>query len=1150
MGKANFGGSQDLSGLFASMQGSQTAPPVAKDPTTSSSSTKVTNYKFPKTPKATPSVSSSDPNTAMADLKYQRTTGAIDDFQYADALEALANSLSGSDRASTLTSAYNIRQTAKNNKDAKMIDGWKTQSVADPEVLSYLVNRMQTETDPDESVWLQETFNTVNNAVGDSRAVEAYNNGGSIADVVAHFKMKMDEQTKDSPQYRNAESDWQGWQDKADSLSLDKFKSSIDNQLKEGSIDLVEAKKRLQSFESKLRPGSTVKNNVDAYIKQASDNIFDASLARKDDSMQAQWQNHKLSSSDYSAYLEKRANPYKYTNVSQYNKLMSIAHGVKSGIVTVAKNGTLTIGGGSGSSGGSSTPSLTSASFGGVSVPKFTKTKEVTAWINEHNADQKAIENVLKANVAGSTASITVPARLFNPKASATAMISINPQDSKKVATLVALGVNNKKAIIYVKTGKNRATGTDLTDLGKFITLAGTATGPSDAAITHEYEYVQHGIQSASQIVDPTARANAINGVIAQVDEWVGNTQNKTTISKSVGFRLTTPKATGFQAPMDPGTPIGDLLADAHQAKVVLTNPESIPASSIDAKKSPLTAAASRGMADAAAIASGQYTHVMDKTGKLFVVPLADAPDDYGNRMPGKAGDNTDGLWTKAYLPDGNGGSVLGWAQVVPQKVQYTAYTIPSGGLSATSLKGDPTPSDANTTKQGTFQNDSAIVLGIPGSTRPAWETRGQDTLQTLNNNPGQILSTDQIARLAAYYGVSVDAVKKMLVPVTKEIAYNATIHQGSVGSSYRPTSGTIMVQNPGTGAWRQIPSMNINATGGMSSAGDSNIFKRDANGDIVIEIDPKTGNVTPQMSGTWATSYGETPIPTFSGNRAADQASFNADPNGAMMRGQTIYTRDADGHMIPLASADSSTPLGKISQAWAGTAFNDPAAKNDEIWNWKPGLDRNGVDTIQKAADAATAEATGRRWAQQAMVEAAIAETKRDAARAGVGPESRPQVDLTQHIKDLQHQFGLSSAQDQMQAGQDSAQRGIPSKRPPVAAPPTNANASIWQREIVASSLVPKPKAAITFTGPQVPDVQANSKVSAPVASVVPKVTPSVLGSLYRPTTAVSSNDSRHSAGASAPKITAPVTPKAVTPAKPKASAAGLAVGNKKVAS
>ena len=991
MGRASFGGSQDLSSLFSRIGASQ-ADSVTPTKTAKTPATKTYTVKPKALHPVTASYGGSDPGAALAMLNLRLTKGEIDEFEYADEEEAIAASVSDSeDRTKLLEHAYKMRQSAMASQDDKFKEGWSGGMVSDQEYLDYLTERLDGESNPEARDNLVQNVTAVSNYISDAQAVRKWKAGGPIQDIVMHYKNRMEAYPVDSPQRRSLEEEYWKYLDEMQKGQYEDLSQKLSAQVAKGDIDEAQALKALKAFRATVRPGSSYAKSMDQSIKGVADEVQAGIQYRADVKMENDWKAGRVSNATYRAYLEKSAVKYKYSAPSKYAQIMQLAKGVTTGQYHVTKSGNVVYGaasGGGGSSGGSSTTyKMTSPSgIEGMTIAETlkeihksdprvpTKFKNKTAAgqfltaMKNKTAGWQAIIDEAAAQgpdaVARGSVRVVVPANLLDPNAKPGTLKTITVTDAL-VHKAVVQASKDFKTINYVQTAYRYSTKDTQSQATDLLTKASNFHTPTkETASIYRDNFLQNMAEAGSN-PDPAKGAAQMRWAIKNYQDQYQNQYSKLTTKEQQAKKLgataqndlrhnnaewqdvRTDKAAGLGANM--GSPV---MQGWTQDLMELDGLMNETDKATDASPGSFRFVVGKALADNKLLTTRTGYPVINPDGSFSVVIPAEVSDSRDPETGLPAPENP-----KA--PGGNGS----WKKVIVQN--------PMGGFSIVRAPVTETP-------MGLKYASLKYSEKINGQTRRGRVT--SDELATFLKDKKMTLNQAVDAGL-----------------VTMETDKNLTTKRVVVGNQ-------VYLSNPLTGGW--VPEENAWRNPSDFGMIDNNSDpENDLQAGLVMWTRDANGNFIPVAKRGYSTGQGELPTPVFGTDGAGAQAFYNANRAVFEDPSTTVRTYDSTGRPMNMPEA--------WYQFGIGDALDPPThgeeRSREDFDPTLPGIQGYKINPVSAT-----------------RISAAVAADKRRAARFGdvfdrQAAEETPVGDaalkITKAVQDtLAKAFGLGSSEKDKQ--------------------------------------------------------------------------------------------------------------------------------------
>lgn len=252
------------------------------------------------------------------------------------------------DYSSYFAGLYNFnRNEGKARQDAAdqdAADRWANGLMSDAEWLAYIATAINREAgDPKrQQQWItaQRKYSSL---IADKQAEQAYESGGPISDLIAHYQERMSHMVKDSNEYRETSLRVNDLLDQRSADSLSDAAEAMVKQINAGKKTYGDLKALLQDSLKNTRPNSDLRKSIEKQIGDIDETLRTNKLEGSFEKLQFEYDAGKISGGTYAHKLRQMAGQFKDNDPKRYYQILEAA-------VALEKQGAA--GGGSGGSGG------------------------------------------------------------------------------------------------------------------------------------------------------------------------------------------------------------------------------------------------------------------------------------------------------------------------------------------------------------------------------------------------------------------------------------------------------------------------------------------------------------------------------------------------------------------------------------------------------------------------------------------------------------------------------------------------------------------------------------------------------------------------------------------------------------------------------
>jgi hypothetical protein len=390
---------------------------------------------------------------------------------------------------SGLYSQNNAAQKAKQDaEDQDALDRWENGLMTDGEWLAYVANRITAESDPKrKQKWItaQRKYTTV---IADKQAEFAYEEGGSINELIGHYEARMASMQPESNEYRELQLRVNDLMDQRSAEKIQEESEKLLLEIEKGTKTYGDLRDYLRDAHAQSRPNSDLRKQIDNQLDQVNETIRTNKVEGQFEKLQYQYDAGSLSARGYARALRRMAEPFKANDPKRYYQILQAA-------VALEKQG------GSGGGGGGGGYSGGGGSGGGGSK------KAINASIDALQAQRNDLLAAIEVYEAGGKDFVD-----STGKKVALTSAYIKQVDSKLMT------VWDKMSAAYTakgdKSAAKNAKKTKAEYIAKAVTLHNTID--ADEASRHLLEATTKQIQGALENPDPVAARAALQAVAAQ----------------------------------------------------------------------------------------------------------------------------------------------------------------------------------------------------------------------------------------------------------------------------------------------------------------------------------------------------------------------------------------------------------------------------------------------------------------------------------------------------------------------------------------------------------------------------------------------------------------------------------------------------------
>lgn len=240
-------------------------------------------------------------------------------------------------------------------EDADTYDRWRNGEISDDEWLAYIRQRIvETADDPEAQAEWRKTLREHEDAIADNQAEFAYQNGGSIHQLIAYYEDKLRDLDPGSQRYREVALRLNELKDKRDSEDLELGAEDLIDRIDRGQATLDDLLDFYRGHLRKLRPNSDLYKQVQDEIEKVEDQKYERQLGAELERIQYQFNAGQISGAQAAAQIRSIANRFKTSDPQKYYEYLNAAlQYEQAGGVSGGGGGSRGGGGGGGTSDGS-----------------------------------------------------------------------------------------------------------------------------------------------------------------------------------------------------------------------------------------------------------------------------------------------------------------------------------------------------------------------------------------------------------------------------------------------------------------------------------------------------------------------------------------------------------------------------------------------------------------------------------------------------------------------------------------------------------------------------------------------------------------------------------------------------------------------------
>lgn len=401
----------------------------------------------------------------------------------------------GSDYSGLFGSLYTANKAANQSRqdaeDQDAQDKWEHGLITDAEWLQYITDRVASETDPKRKErWVTAQREYVP-AIADKQAEFAYQNGGSIGELLTHYQTRLAQLVPGSNEYREVALKVNDIQDARSSERLQEQADAMVEQINRGTKTYGDLLGLLNSARGQSTPNSDYRKSVDKQISQVKEQIRTNKLEGSFEKLQYDYDRGALSAGSYASKLRSMAGQFKDSDPKRYYQILEAA-------VALGKAG------GSGGGGGGGRGS------GGGSGSSAAK-KAAAKSIDSLQANRNRLQGIVKAYESGATSYVGADGVAHPLTQDFVAHV-----DRELVKTFDALTTAYK-----IKGDKSAAANqakAKATYIAKSVVLHNTIA--ADETSRHLLNATSEQVRDALDNPDPVAARSSLQGVASQWETY------------------------------------------------------------------------------------------------------------------------------------------------------------------------------------------------------------------------------------------------------------------------------------------------------------------------------------------------------------------------------------------------------------------------------------------------------------------------------------------------------------------------------------------------------------------------------------------------------------------------------------------------------
>jgi hypothetical protein len=249
----------------------------------------------------------------------------------------------------------NEAQAREAAADQDAADRWANGLMSDDEWLSYIRAAIDREagSPKDQQRWIT-ALRKYSTLIADKQAEQAYESGGSINDLIAHYEQRLAGMVKDSNEYRETQLRLNDLMDfRAGEQISEKAEAIIDG-INAGTKTYQDLKALFVEALATSRPNSDLKKQLEDQLDKVNETIRVNKLEGEFEKNQYEYDAGKISGKTYAARLRAQAQQFKDNDPKRYYQILQAAVTLERNAPGVKGSG----GGGGGGGGGSSSKSI------------------------------------------------------------------------------------------------------------------------------------------------------------------------------------------------------------------------------------------------------------------------------------------------------------------------------------------------------------------------------------------------------------------------------------------------------------------------------------------------------------------------------------------------------------------------------------------------------------------------------------------------------------------------------------------------------------------------------------------------------------------------------------------------------------------------
>lgn len=239
--------------------------------------------------------------------------------------------ISGSgDYSGTFASLYSYNRDSQKAQqdaaDADAADKWSNGLMTDDEWLAYIRTRIDAEgaNPKKQESWIT-ALRKYSTTIADKQAEQAYESGGTINELIAHYQTRLTGMQKESNEYREVQAHLNDLLDKRAGNDVSDQADDIIAGINKGTKTYGDLQHLLRSALDDSRPNSDLRNSLEKQLKQVNETVRSNKLEGSFEKLQYRYDAKQISGRTYAAKLRSMAQQFKVNDPKRYFQILEAA---------------------------------------------------------------------------------------------------------------------------------------------------------------------------------------------------------------------------------------------------------------------------------------------------------------------------------------------------------------------------------------------------------------------------------------------------------------------------------------------------------------------------------------------------------------------------------------------------------------------------------------------------------------------------------------------------------------------------------------------------------------------------------------------------------------------------------------------------------